>query len=289
MEGVIAAVPTALDENFEPIKELFIEHCNWALASGCDGLNILGSTGEANSLDIETRKKVMDWAADKVPVSKLMVGTGLPALDETIAMTQYADALGYTIALVLPPYYYAPVTNDGLVAWYMALHKALGERQIQIYFYNFPQMTGLPIPVEVIAELAKNAPLRFSGIKDSSGDLDYARAIVAADGNLNVFPSSETALQSADNDGFAGCISATVNITSALAAEIWASRENPPNDLCTEIGRQRAAMAGPNLIPAIKYLVSQRTGDERWQYLMPPFLPLSEQDREILYASLGSI
>ena len=225
MQGVIAAVPTPVDEAYHPIKEAFVEHCNWALANGCDGLNILGSTGEANSFPAGARREVMAWAAAGVPVAKLMVGTGTPSLGETIALTEHADDLGYGVALVLPPYYYKPATDAGLIAWYMALHEALGDRAIQVYFYNFPQMTGINIPVEVIAELARRAPERFAGIKDSSGDLEYCRAIVAANGDLKVFPSSETALESAAQDGFAGCISASVNITCALAGRIWAERD----------------------------------------------------------------
>lgn len=286
MEGVIAAVPTAFNGYFEPVEDLFVEHCRWALANGCDGLNILGSTGEANSLDAQTRKTVMRWAADQLPRDQLMVGTGMPALNDTIAMTLHADELGYEIALVLPPFYYAPVSNAGLVAWYLALHEALGGRTIQIYFYNFPQMTGLSIPVEVIAELSDRAPMRFTGIKDSSGDLDYARAIVSANNHLHVFPSSETALATAHADGFAGCISATVNITCKLAAEIWSERKAPDQDKCNILARQRGLMAGPNLIPAIKYLVSRRVNDERWQYLMPPFLPLPENEGETLRKAL---
>jgi 4-hydroxy-tetrahydrodipicolinate synthase len=274
MEGVIAAVPTPVDENLAPLKDLFVEHCAWALENGCDGLNILGSTGEANSFDGDSRRQVMTWAAEALPNNRLMVGTGTPSLAETIALTEHADDLGYSVALVLPPYYYKPATPEGLVAWYLALHEALGPRKIQIYFYNFPQMTGFSIPVSVISDLAQKAPQRFAGIKDSSGDLDYCRSIVAANASLKVFPSSETALKLAEQDGFAGCISASVNITSALAARVWAERESPPEDLCQEIVRQRNLIAGPTLIAGIKFLVSARTRDAQWQRLLPPFLAL---------------
>ena len=104
MQGVIAAAPTPIDQNLNPIKELFLEHCKWALANGCDGLNILGSTGEANSFDLKTRQRVMLYAVEGLPKNRLMVGTATPSLQETIFLTEYADDLGYEIALVLPPY-----------------------------------------------------------------------------------------------------------------------------------------------------------------------------------------
>jgi 4-hydroxy-tetrahydrodipicolinate synthase len=286
MQGVIAAVPTPIGADHTPIKDLYIEHCSWALANGCDGLNILGSTGEANSFDTAARRKVMGWAAKELPVRRLMVGTGTPSLQETIALTEHADDLGYSVALVLPPYYYKPLSDEGLFDWYLALDEALGSRAIQVYFYNYPQMTGLSISVQVIAELAQRAPARFTGIKDSSGSLDYCRAIVAANAALRVFPSSETALETAQADGFAGCISASVNMTAPLAAQIWVQRAVPPADLCAEIARQRGVIAGPTLVANIKSLVVDRTGDTRWRAVVPPFRALPDVDGRSLAAEL---
>ncbi|MEM9707672.1 MAG: dihydrodipicolinate synthase family protein [Pseudomonadota bacterium] len=272
MQGVIAAVPTPVTPDGAPISSLFEDHCQWLLTHGCDGLNILGSTGEANSFDTETRRRVMELAARACPADRLMVGTGTPSLAETIALTKYADDLGYGVALVLPPYYYKPLNEEGLIAWYMRLHVALGTRKIAIYFYNFPQMTGLTIPPSVMAELAEAAPQRFTGIKDSSGNLDYARDVLAVAPGLAVFPSSETALERAHADGFAGCISATVNITSEAAGAIWAARQTPPAHLVALVAAQRALLAGPDLIPCIKAVLAQRTGDDRWTSVLPPFI-----------------
>ncbi len=288
MQGVIAAVPTPYTAEMTPQKAPFLEHCSWALANGCDGLNVLGSTGEANSLSHAARLDVMGWAATGLETSRLMVGTGTPALHETIALTRAANDLGYAVALVLPPYYYKPLSNDALIAWYMAVDAALGDAKIQIYFYNFPQMTGLTIPVEVIAALAAKAPKRFTGIKDSSGDLDYCRAILAANGNLRVFPSSETALADAHKDGFAGCISATTNITAELCGQAWAQAANPPADTLATMGTQRATIAGAGLIPAIKYLVGVRSGDAIWRHIAPPFLPLSDTEGAALETALNA-
>lgn len=286
MDGVVAAVPTPVDEGLSPIQDLFTEHCQWVLENGCDGLNILGSTGEANSFDLQARRAVMSWAAHALPKNRLMVGTGTPSLRETIALTELADDLGYGVALVLPPYYYKPAAKEGLIAWYLALHRALGARPIQIYFYNFPQMTGIVIPADVIADLVSAAPERFSGIKDSSGDLDYCRSVVAISRSLRVFPSSETTLQDAVRDGYAGCISASVNITAPLAGEIWASRSSCSRRVCDEIDRRRTLMTGPDLIARIKYLVGARTGNADWQRVLPPFTPLADEAGQTLLQNL---
>lgn len=276
MQGVIAAVPTPVNATGVPQKAAFLEHCQWALANGCDGLNILGSTGEANSISNGNRKVIMEWAANGLDTPRLMVGTGTPSLDDTIELTKYADDLGYQVALVLPPYYYKPLSDDGLFAWYAALDKALSGRDIEIYFYNFPQMTGLGIPTDVILRLAKMSPKRFTGIKDSSGDLDYCRAVLAAVPALCVFRSSEISLAEPDKSGFAGCISATVNITAPLCSKVWVNRTNPSASpsakTMQKTSEQRTAIASAGLIPAIKQLVGHRSGDIIWQNCLSPFL-----------------
>ena len=194
MQGIVAAVPTPFDADNRARKAAFLEHCGHMLANGCDGLNILGSTGEANSISNAARMEIMAWAAEDLDKFRLMVGTGTPSLDDTISLTVHADQLGYSVALVLPPYYYKPASSSGLLAWYRALDSALTGRGIQIYFYNFPQMTGINVPVDVISTLHSGNPRRFTGIKDSSGDLGYCREIVAACPDMAVFPSSETSL-----------------------------------------------------------------------------------------------
>ncbi|WP_116599500.1 dihydrodipicolinate synthase family protein [Primorskyibacter marinus] len=280
MQGIIAAVPTPVDAAGVPSETLFLEHARWALDNGCDGLNVLGSTGEANSFDSATRRQIMGWAARGLELDRLMVGTGTPSLAETIALTIHADDLGYPVALVLPPYYYTPPSDDGLVRWYTALHEALGDRPIKVWFYNYPQMTGFVIPEEVIARLHALAPERFNGIKDSSGDLDYCRRIVAAHPGFAVFPSSETSLSVAPEAGFAGCISATVNQSAPLCAQVWKGAATPT--LMERIGNIRAAIAAGPLIPSVKHLVARRTGNPLWANVLPPFVELSDAERVAL-------
>ncbi len=287
MKGIIAAVPTPVDENGGALKEAFLEHCGWALANGCDALNVLGTTGEANSLGMAQRLRVMAWAAEAFDAGKLMVGTGLPSLEDTLDLTRSAAEMGYRVALVLPPFYYKPVSDGGLVAWYEALDRALGDTPIQLYFYNFPQMTGVQIPVDVVARLAKANPQRFAGIKDSSGDLAYCRALVKAVPGLKVFPSSETALGEAKEAGFAGCISATVNISAPLCATLV--ERGDKNGLGARIGKLRADIAAHPLVPAVKYLVGRRSGDTTWSRVLPPFVPLGDASRAALDSIAGQV
>ena len=269
MFGIIAAVPTPIDNVGEPIIDLFLSHCSWVLKNGCDGINILGSTGEANSFNSYQRKFLMKSAAQMLDKEKLMVGTGTPSLSETIYLTKTADSLGYKIALVLPPFYYKPIEDKGLFLWYQKLHESLQNHKIKIYFYNFPQMTGLIIPIKVIEELHRRWPDRFSGIKDSSGNLDYCKSL-SKNKNFKVFPSSEVSISEAQVSKFSGCISATVNQTLFLSSRAWSKKNQDNGTLISQIKSLREDIAKSSLIPSIKYLIAERTNNRKWENLLPP-------------------
>lgn len=287
MKGVIAAVPTPIDETGNFDSALFLEHANWALEHGCDGLNVLGSTGEANTFSLTQRKTVMECAASNLPLDRVMVGTGTPALDETTELTVHAAELGFPVALVLPPYYYKPASNEGLRKWYLELHKKLGDRDLQLFFYNFPQMTGINLPIELIADLNREEPHRFTGIKDSSGDLEYCAKLVAAASNLKVFPSSEVSLSIAHEAGFAGCISATANITAPICARVWSTAESTTDEDIHSLKVQREQITQYPLIPAVKHLVGRQLGNKKWKHVLPPFLTLDDTQRASLDAAFS--
>lgn len=286
MKGVIAATPTPVDGDGNFKEFLFIEHARWALANGCDGLNVLGSTGEANTFGTQARKAIMECAVRNLPIDRLMVGTGTPSLSETIELTLFAADLGFPVALVLPPYYYKPVSNAGIADWYNRLDREIGSRKLKIYFYNFPQMTGINLPVDLIADLHRKNPQRFAGIKDSSGDLGYCSELVAAAPDLKVFPSSETSLWQAAEKGYSGCISATVNITAPICQRVWSSSTADPKDV-RAIDEQRRVISATPLIPSIKYLVGQQSQNPAWDNVLPPFQSLSDEQKAALISAIA--
>ncbi|GIL01169.1 MAG: dihydrodipicolinate synthase family protein [Alphaproteobacteria bacterium] len=279
LRGVIAAVPTPVTEAGEPDTERFLRHARWALANGCDGLNVLGTTGEANSFSAAQRRRVMAAAAAALDPARLMVGTGTPDLATTIDLTRLAHEAGFAAALVLPPYYYKGVSDDGLFAWFERLVAATADAPVPLHLYNFPQMTGIQFSADLAGRLKRAFPDRIAGAKDSSGDLAYAARLARIDG-FDVFPSSETALGKAAADGYAGCISATVSVTAPLVAR-YAAR---PADaaLAAKVAAARAAIAAQPLIPAIKYLVARLHGDPAFERVLPPHLPLTAAQKDAL-------
>jgi 4-hydroxy-tetrahydrodipicolinate synthase len=274
--GVIAAVPTPFTGNSTVDTNAFLEHGRWCLAKGCDVLNVLGTTGEANSFSFSQRSALMVAAAKGLDGDRMMVGTGTPDLETTIALTRQAYELGYAAALVLPPYYYKPVQDEGLIAWFAQVIRETAHTPIGLYLYNFPQLTGIEFSPAMAAKLIKMFPERIRGAKDSSGNLDYARKLAQIPG-FAVFPSNEAALGEAEKDNFAGCISATVNIDPQSSARLWKNQRDQAT--LDRVRNLRQAIAAHPLIPAVKYLVGKRTGHAVWGNVLPPNLKLAEAER----------
>jgi 4-hydroxy-tetrahydrodipicolinate synthase len=191
LSGVIAAVATPIDESGAPDLKRAVNLARYLLDNGCDGLNVLGTTGEATSFSLDERKAVMDaYKANGLPLHRLMVGTGAAAVSDAVALTRHAAELGFGGALVLPPFYYKGVPDDGLIAYVDTLVNATGRKPIPIYLYHFPAMSGLPWHVALIRRLLDAYPSRIVGLKDSSGDMAYARSAAAISKNFSVFPST---------------------------------------------------------------------------------------------------
>jgi 4-hydroxy-tetrahydrodipicolinate synthase len=279
LQGVIAAVPTPVTPEGEPDIKRFLHHAQWALDNGCDALNVLGTTGEANSFSPDQRKALMSAAALKLDRKKMMVGTGTPDIATTIQLSRFAHEAGFAAALILPPYYYKGVSDDGLFSWFERVVKATSDAPIAVYLYNFPQMTGLRFSPALARSLREAFPKRIRGAKDSSGNLAYAAELARIEG-FDVFPSSETALAQADADAYAGCISATVSVTAPLAAALWRDRSNA--SLLEKAGKARAKIASVPLIPAVKHLVARLHGDREYERVLPPHVPLTVAEKQTL-------
>jgi 4-hydroxy-tetrahydrodipicolinate synthase len=224
MHGVIAAVATAIDDKGEPDCPRSTALARFLLGTGCDGLNVLGTTGEATSFSLEQRKRVMTaYAQAGLPLDRMMVGTGAAAVADAIALTRHAAELGFAGALVLPPFYYKGVHDDGLVAYIDAIAGATAAQPISIYLYHFPAQSGLHWHVALLRRLLETFGERVVGLKDSSGDMAYAREAAGILPRFKVFPSTEAALPEARSGLFAGCISATANLNADLCARAYRS------------------------------------------------------------------
>ena len=287
LSGVIAAVATPVEGDGAPDLKRAVKLARHLLENGCDGLNLLGTTGEATSFSLDERRSVMSaYKKEGLPLDRLMVGTGAAAMSDAVALTRHAAELGFAGALVLPPFYYKDVSDDGLVAYIDTLVKATSTRPIPIYLYHFPAMSGVPWHVALIRRLLDSYAFRMAGLKDSSGDMAYARSAAAISKDFAVFPSNEATLLEARGRAFAGCISATANCNADLCARAWYNGDEAALKAAVAI---RKLFDGKALVSGVKALLAHIHGDLALARVKPPLVPFSAADRAALIAGHDAV
>ncbi|MGB6538202.1 MAG: dihydrodipicolinate synthase family protein [Xanthobacteraceae bacterium] len=287
LQGVIAAIATAVAADGEPDCARSVALARFLLASGCDGLNVLGTTGEATSFSLEQRRRLMDaYAASGLPLDRMMVGGGAAATADAVALTRHAAELGFAGALVLPPFYYKGVPDDGLFAYIEAIVAASAARPIPIYLYHFPAQSGLPWHVALIRRLLAAFGERIVGLKDSSGDMDFARAAAGISSSFSVFPSTEAVLAQARGGAFAGCISATANLNADLCARAYHAGDAMALSEAVAI---RKLFDGKPLVAGIKTLLAHIHGDGQWARMAPPLTVFPAADRAAVIAGYDAV
>jgi 4-hydroxy-tetrahydrodipicolinate synthase len=289
--GVNAAVLTAMNANLSIDLDRMAAHCRWLLANGCNGLAVLGTTGEANSLGIQERIELLEGLiARGIPAARMLPGTGTTAITDTVLLTRKAESLGCRGALLLPPFYYKNPSDDGLLAYFNEVAQRVGGA-INLYLYNFPQQSAIPFSVDFIARLLKANPGKFKGIKDSSGSYENGLAYVenfAKDG-FEVYAGDDTLLKPLLEKGSAGCITAASNVNCAIGAQVYAGWNTAAGAAAQEVlAATRKAVTSVPLIPGLKALVARNTGDARWNNIRPPHLPLTAAQQAALFSAFDA-
>jgi 4-hydroxy-tetrahydrodipicolinate synthase len=282
LRGVIAAIATAIDRTGAPDAPRCIALARYLLENGCDGLNVLGTTGEATSFSTTERAELMSaYKTAALPLERMMVGTGAAAVSDAVTLTRQAAALGFAGALVLPPFYYKGVPDDGLVLYVKALIEATVDKPIPIYLYHFPAQSGVPWHVGLIQKLRQAFGARIVGLKDSSGDLGFARQAASVASDFAVFPSNEASLFDARQGPFAGCISATANLNADLCARAYRGGDVAALREAVAI---RALFEGKPLVSGVKALLAHIHGDSVWAHVKPPLAPFPAADQSAAIA-----
>jgi 4-hydroxy-tetrahydrodipicolinate synthase len=221
-----------------------------------------------------------------LPMQRLMVGTGAAAVSDAIALTRHAAELGFAGALVLPPFYYKGVPDDGLVAYIDTIVQASAGTPIPIYLYHFPQQSGLHWHVPLVQRLLEKFGSRIIGLKDSSGDMNYAREAAAISKSFDVFPSTEAVLIDAKNGAFAGCISATANCNPDLCQRAWSAGDAAALDAAVTI---RKLFDGRALVSGVKALLAHIHGDPALSRVKPPLAAFPASDRAAVIAGYDQV
>ncbi|KAF1047031.1 MAG: 4-hydroxy-tetrahydrodipicolinate synthase [Herbaspirillum frisingense] len=288
-KGVLSPVLTPFQADLEPDTRAFIAHCRWLARQGA-GLAIFGTNFEATSLAPEERMRLTDALLESgVPPALLMPGTGSCALPETVRLTRHAVQAGAAGVLMLPPFYYKNVSDDGLFAYFSEVIERVGDRRLAVYLYHFPAMSATPISLALIERLLKRYPGAIAGVKDSSGDWHHMETMIRHFGKdgFDVFPGAETFLQRAIEYGGAGCISATVNVNPASIVAIWRSTDtNERSALQARADAVRKIFQTQPMIPAMKHAIAHWSGRTQWRTVRPPLTALDAQAGAALVAQL---
>lgn len=289
--GINAAVLTPYRDDLSVDLDRMAARCRWLLANGCNGLGILGTTGEANSIGVSERIAVMEGLIERgIPAAKLLPGTGTPALTDTVMLTRRAGELGCRGVLVLPPFFYKNPSDDGLFAYFSEVINRCGGGP-RLYLYHFPAQSAVPFSLDLIGRLMKAFPGVVKGLKDSSGDAANGRAILSAFApeGFEFYPGDDSLLLEMLRLGAAGSITAASNVNCGIGARVYGNWNNPEGDRAQAVltATRRAITSAP-LIPGLRALVARHTGDAAWLNIRPPHLRLSEDAANKLFAAFDA-
>lgn len=274
--GLLVPAITPFTAEGTPDTVAFVTLCRWLLAQGADGLAVFGTTSEGTSLSVAERMALLDAAVDGgIAPEVLMPGVGSPAIGDTIELTRHAVALGCGGVLSLPPFYYKPVSVDGLYAWYAGVIEAVGSADLGLWLYHIPQTSGVEIPYALIERLITDFPQAVPGIKDSSGNWANTEGMLKNFPGFRVFPSSEAVVLKAMALGAVGCITATGNINPHGIRALLDARDTPQAEaLQAKVATIRSILAEYPLIQGCKAVLSAELNDDRLSALRPPLTPL---------------
>jgi 4-hydroxy-tetrahydrodipicolinate synthase len=289
--GLWVPAATPFRANLAIDYDRYLAHCQKLLADGAHGLAVLGTTSEANSLDLGEREMVLERLLKAgIPPLQLLPGTGTSSIGDTVRLTRHAVALGVRGVLLLPPFYYKDVSDAGLYAFIAEVIKRVGDKRLAIYLYNYPQMTTIRWSPILVGLLTQDFPDTVVGLKDSSGDMEYVETLLESCPGFAVFPSSEALLLDGMRKGAAGVISATANINAAGIREVYDKWIEPDTlSLQSKASLIREAVAPYGWIPGVKAVLAAREGTPDWARVRPPLDELSDQQKTELLAAVREI
>jgi 4-hydroxy-tetrahydrodipicolinate synthase len=312
IRGVLAPVVTPFKTDLSPDRERFIRYCQWLLSQNC-GLAPFGTTSEANSMSKDERISLLDaLVAAGIDPSRMMPGTGCCSITETVELTAHAVKHGCAGVLMLPPFYYKDVSEEGLYRYFSDVVQRVGDARLRIYLYHIPPVAIVGITPKLVERLLKAYPSAIAGMKDSSGDWNNTkifldafagescpsgRRLAVESSDFDVFVGSESFLLANMRNGGAGTISATANVNPAAIYELYAVASAVSADVDLEPQQARlnvvrevfSSRKFPSMIAALKQAIAIYGNDPEWARVRPPLVELTTAQAKLLVAELKRI
>ena len=289
MSGVLSPVVTSFKADLSPDPDRFVRHCRWLLSQNV-GLAVFGTNSEANSLSVEEKVELLDRLVGAgIDPARMMPGTGCCALTDSVRLTAHAMKLGCGGVLMLPPFYYKGVPDDGLFRNFAEVIERVGEQRLRVYVYHIPPVAQVPITLELVERLLKTYPTQTAGMKDSGGDWSNTKAFLDAfaKSGFHVFAGSETFLLQNMRSGGAGCISATANVHPGPIARLYDTwRDADADTQQARLDEIRGVFSKFPMIPALKAAIAHHGKDGAWGTVRPPLVDLTADQARALMAEL---
>ena len=293
IKGVLSPVVTPFKNDLSPDKDRFVAHCKWLMSHNC-GLAVFGTNSEANSLAADERMTMLDAVvAAGVNTSRMMPGTGCSSITETVKLTSHAVRHGCAGVLMLPPFYYKGVSEEGLYRHYSEVVQRVGDARLKIYLYHIPPVAVVGITPGLVERLLKAYPNAIAGMKDSSGDWNNTKIFLDAFAKhgFDVFVGSESFLLANMKNGGVGTISATANVNPGAIHKLYTDWQNAD----AEQQQQRLNLVRDTIgkkyvmISALKQTIAIYADDPAWARVRPPLVELTADQAESLAVELKEI
>lgn len=287
IRGVLAPVLTPFGRDLIPDAKRFLGFSRVLTSLGI-GLAPFGSTSEGNSLSADERMVLLETlAAGGIDMTRVMPATGTCSIMDTARLSSHAVGLGCAGVLMLPPFYYKGVTDEGLFRAFASVIERVGDTRLRVYLYHFPRQSQVPVSLALIERLLKAYPLTVAGIKDSSGDVTNMEAMRKNFPGFDVFTGSEAVLLKMLRLGGAGVISANANVNGAAMVELFKEWRGPGAEGLQEaLVAFRVAVQDFPLIAALKALVARATGDQNWRITRPPLVDMTIEAEDAMIKRL---
>jgi 4-hydroxy-tetrahydrodipicolinate synthase len=290
LQGLWCATLSPLDKRGAFDGARLATHAQRLFAAGVDGIAPFGTTGEGQSFSVAERRAGLDALIEAgIAPRRMLAATGCAALPDAIELTRHALAAGCAGALVLPPFFFKDVTDEGIYAAYAALIDGVGDNRLRLYLYHIPQVSGVGLSVAMVSRLAAAYPVVVAGVKDSSGSFDNSRELVAALPQLSIFVGHEPHLPALRKLGGAGTICGIANLYPRLMRRLYdSSLDSSPGGELPLIESVIAALMRFPIFGALKSLQAELSGDASWRALRAPLLPLSTADARALNQAVAA-
>lgn len=291
LQGIYAAVLTPMHNDLSCDNAYLAAHCRSLLEEGCHGVSLFGTTGEGPALTVDERIAGLEAVlAGGVAPSCVLPGTGCAAIPDTVRLTRHASGLGCQTVLVMPPFFFKDVGDEGVIAFYSTLIERVGDPALRIVIYNFPAVTGVWVRETAIARLAEAFPGVIAGVKDSSGDWSYVSALLERFPSLAIFTGWETLVPKLVAAGGAGNISGLANIIPGLLRRLYDTQPTPDGDpVLSGITRLVEAVSQNPVIPAIKAAAATLREWPSWRNMRAPLVPISTEAERSLITVLRQV